>query len=152
VKHRIVFPVVLVGLVASSCTQTAGPRQQGGTVIGAVIGGVVGSQFGSGGGQVAATLIGAALGGLIGNRIGAYLDEEDQRRLAEITQSSLASGSSRSFKNARTGVSGNAKVIETSTNASGQLCRTVQQEVILKDGARLNDTVSACRGAKGWVV
>jgi hypothetical protein len=43
-------------------------------------------------------------------------------------------------------------VISNTKNASGQACRTVAQEVVLKDGSVVRDQVTGCKGANGWAV
>lgn len=132
--------------------ETTGPKQQSGAIIGAIAGGAIGSQFGgSTGGHIAGGLIGAVAGGLIGGGIGAQLDAQDRARLDEITTASLKSGSARSFRNSKTGVSANTRVVGTS-NTGGKLCRTVQQDVTLPDGSVSRDTVSGCKGPSGWQV
>ena len=73
--------VALVGLGVAACSSDTGPREVGGTAIGAFAGGLIGNAVGgSAGNRIAGTLIGAAVGGLLGNRIGAALDDEDRRR------------------------------------------------------------------------
>ena len=57
-----------LGLAA--CGPEGPSKADTGTVVGAVAGGVIGSQFGRGGGRVAATMVGAVAGGIIGNEIG----------------------------------------------------------------------------------
>lgn len=49
-------------------------------------------------------------------------------------------------------MSGKVAVTGSHVNSSGQQCRTVRQEVIVKSGTTLSDTVSACKGANGWDV
>lgn len=145
--------VLLIGVLLAGCTQTAGPRQEVGTVAGALIGAAIGSQFGgNAGARVGAALLGAAIGGVIGNRIGAALDEQDRRQLALITQQTASTGSARAFTSRRTGVKARTRVVANTRNASGQACRTVEQEILKKDGAVLKDTVTACRTNTGWVV
>jgi surface antigen len=145
--------ITLIALLTSGCAQTTGKKEQVGTVMGAAAGGLIGSQFGgSTNERIAGSIIGAVLGGLIGNRIGAALDEEDRKRLAEITRQSAASGGVRSFKNSKTGVSAKTRVVSSSTSASGQVCRTIEQEVVTRDGTLLKDQVTACRTENGWVV
>lgn len=151
-----IIRIALVGTVAvflAGCTQSAGSREQAGTVLGAVVGGVVGSQFGGGvGGRVAGAVIGTAIGGFIGNRIGAALDEEDRQRLAAITRQTAATGSARQFRSARSGAVVRTRVTNTSRSPSGQACRTVEQEVVTRSGAVSRDSVTACRTSSGWVV
>ncbi|SOC48167.1 glycine zipper 2TM protein [Rhizobium subbaraonis] len=149
-KHMKMVLLLCAAVGLSSC-ETSGPKQQSGAVIGAVTGGLIGSQFGSGGGRVAAGVLGAAVGGFIGGSIGAQLDAQDRARLKEITTASIKSGQSKSFRNAKTGVSGKTKVVRES-NAGGKQCRTVQQNVTLANGQVSQDTVTGCKGPNGWSV
>jgi len=153
VKNTLVIGAVILAMSGTVTHAQMGPKESGGTVGGALIGGILGSAFGgSGAGRVVGGLAGAAVGGFIGNRIGASLDEEDRRAMANSTRSAMTSGSARSFSNRKTGVRGSAKVIGNSRNASNQPCRTVQQEVVLKDGSVVRDTVTGCKGPNGWSV
>ncbi len=95
-------------------------------------------------------VLGAAIGGLVGGGIGAQLDAQDRARMAQITSASIHSGASRSFRT-KNGGRASTKVIKTSKE-DGRLCRTVQQEVVLKDGGVSRDTVSGCKGPNGWDV
>ncbi len=149
--NRLKLATVIVLVIGLSSCETTGPKQQSGAVIGALAGGLIGSQFGSGGGSVVAGIGGAVLGGLIGGGIGAQLDAQDRERLNSITTASIRTGASRSFRNGKTGVRGSTKVIRTS-NADGQLCRTVQQNVTSANGQVSTDTVSGCKGPNGWSV
>ena len=51
----------------------------------------------------------------------------------------------KTFSNKQTGVRGSVKV----TGSGGQECRTEKQEMKLKGGTALTDTVSACKGPNG---
>lgn len=147
--------VAVGGLVATTpaSAQFMGPKEEIGTGTGALIGGIVGSFVGGGAGaRVGAAVAGAVIGGVIGNRIGAALDEEDRRQAEAMTRATMSSASSRSYTNKRTGVRVKTRVTSTSKNASGQTCRTVQQEVVKPDGQVVTDTVKGCRGADGWKV
>jgi surface antigen len=127
-----------------------GPRESEGTAAGAIFGGIIGGALGGrGAAAVGGALAGAAIGGFIGNRIGAALDEEDRRALIETTRAAAASGKSRSYTNKRTGVKARAQVV-SSRQVDGRQCRTIKQEVVLKDGSVLSDTVRACKGPNGW--
>jgi surface antigen len=151
-KNLFVGALVLT-ILGSVAQAQMGPKESGGTVGGALIGGVLGSALGgSGAGRIVGGVAGAAVGGMIGNRIGASLDEEDRRAMSRSTRSAMTSGSSSQFTNKKTGVKGTAKVISNSRNASGQACRTVAQEVVLKDGSVVRDQVTGCKGANGWAV
>jgi len=129
-----------------------GPQENQGTIGGALLGGIIGGLIGGGGSNsVVGGIAGAAIGGLIGNRIGASLDEQDRAALARVTRAAFVSGRSQQFSGGRSGARGRAEVVSTN-NVDGQPCRTVKQEVVLKDGSILSDTVSACRGPNGWQV
>jgi surface antigen len=129
-----------------------GPREGEGTAAGALLGGVIGGLAGGRGGRgVAGAIAGAAIGGFIGNRIGAALDEQDRQAMARATRAAAASGGSKQFSNRKTGVRGRAQVV-SSQSVDGRQCRTIRQEVTLKDGSNVSDTVRACKGPRGWEV
>jgi surface antigen len=153
-KTSIVIVAIIVALCASILPSQAqmGPREGEGTAAGALLGGVIGGLAGGrGSGGVAGAIAGAAIGGFIGNRIGAALDEQDRLALARATQAAAASGRPKQFSSKRTGARGRAEVV-SSSQVNGRQCRTIRQEVVLKDGSSLNDTVRACKGPKGWEV
>ena len=152
-KRNLLVGVMVLAVSAPVANAQMGPKESGGTVGGALIGGILGSALGgSGAGRIVGGVAGAAVGGLIGNRIGASLDEEDRRAMVRSTRSAMTSGSSSQFTNKKTGVRGTAKVVNNSRNASGQACRTVAQEVVLKDGSVVRDQVTGCKGPNGWAV
>lgn len=127
-----------------------GQNESQGTAAGAIFGGILGGVLGGrGGAAVGGAIVGATLGGLIGNRIGAALDEEDRVAMEQATRSAITTGKSRSYRNKRTGVKARAQVV-SSRRVDGRECRTVKQEVVLKDGSTVSDTVRACKGPNGW--
>jgi hypothetical protein len=142
---------LMLGAAALSPAQAQmGPKESEGTAAGTILGGIIGGALGGrGGSAVGGALAGAAIGGLIGNRIGASLDEEDRAALAQATRSAITTGRSRRYTNKRTGVKARAQVV-SSRKVEGRECRTVKQEVVLKDGSVLSDTVRACKGPNGW--
>jgi len=150
-KNKVIAGILVSTMALSSCSTTGGPKQDAGVLIGAAAGGLIGSQFGSGGGRVAAGAAGAVIGAIVGGSIGARLDAEDRARLRAITAASARSGKSQSFRNRKTGVRATTSVVKT-TNENGKLCRTVKQNVVLANGTVSSDTVSACKGAKGWSI
>ena len=82
----------LLAVSLGACTANSGPKEAGGTAVGAVAGGVIGNVIGgSAGNRLAGTVIGAAVGGLLGNRIGAALDDEDRRRAYAAQMQALES-------------------------------------------------------------
>jgi surface antigen len=142
---------ILAGSIAPAPAQM-GPREGEGTAAGAILGGVVGGLIGGrGGAAVGGAIIGTVVGGLIGNRIGAALDEEDRRAMERATRAAITSGKAQRYANKRTGVKVRARVV-SSQKVDGKPCRTIKQEVVLKDGNTVSDTVRACRGPNGWEV
>ena len=78
------FKLWIVGIAVLSlaaCSQSDGPKQQVGTLLGAAAGAVAGAQFGSGRGALAATAVGTLLGALAGSEIGKSLDRADMTYL-----------------------------------------------------------------------
>lgn len=158
-SSSIRFTSLVVALAAVLCLCAAptahaqmGKNEAGGTAAGAIFGGILGGVIGGrAGNALVGGIAGAVVGSLIGNRIGAQLDEQERRALARATRNAFTSGKSQNFS-AKSGVRGRANVIST-TNVDGKSCRTVRQDVTLKDGSVLNDTVSACRDANGrWEI
>jgi surface antigen len=143
--------LVLVGSAAPAPAQM-GPKEGEGTAAGAIVGGIVGGLIGGrGASAVGGAIAGAAIGGFIGNRVGAALDEEDRIAFEAATRRAITSGKSQRYANKRTGVRARAQVV-SSQRVQGKSCRTVKQEVVLKDGRVMSDTVRACRGPNGWEV
>jgi surface antigen len=129
-----------------------GTREEQGTAAGSLLGGVLGGIAGGRGSRgVAGAVAGAAIGGFIGNRIGAALDEQDRQALARATRAAASSGKPKSFASRKSGARGRVEVV-SSSRVDGRECRTIKQEVVLKDGRTLNDTVRACKGSRGWEV
>lgn len=67
----------IAGLFLAAC-QTSGPKQTGGTLLGAGLGALAGSQIGSGTGKLVAVGAGTLLGGALGSSAGQSLDRADQ--------------------------------------------------------------------------
>jgi surface antigen len=147
----LVAGTVMIGSVAPASAQM-GPREGEGTAAGAIMGGIIGGLIGGhGGAAVGGAIAGTIIGGMIGNRIGAQLDAEDRAWLDQATRVAIRSGKSQRRSNKKTGVKMRAQVV-SSQKVDGKPCRTIKQEVVLKDGNVVNDTVSACRGPNGWEV
>lgn len=153
-QGRCLFPIMaLLGLciafgTSDSAHAQMGKNESGGTAAGAILGGILGGVIGGqAGNAMVGGIAGAVVGGVIGNRIGAQLDEQERRALARATRNAFLSGKSQSFS-AKSGTHGRANVTST-TNTEGKTCRTVTQQVTLKSGSVLNDSVSACRDANG---
>jgi len=146
---------ILAGSIFPAPAQM-GPREEEGTAAGAIFGGILGSVIGGAvGGRAGSAIVGgiagATIGGFIGNRIGAELDEEDRRAMAATTRAAIRSGRTKRFRSRRSGVRGRAVVVREN-KVAGKPCRTIKQEVVLRDGRTVSDTVRACRGPNGWEV
>ena len=155
---RHVVPALCAAAICSAlvaCSSTEyGQKEAQGEEIGSIIGNMVAPYIG--GSSAASQFLQAnagTIGGIIGGAIGAALDEEDRQALERSTRQAFASGQTKSFTNRKTGVHATVKVTGTRVNEQGRQCRTVRQEVKLKDGKTLADNVSACRGPNGnWDV
>jgi surface antigen len=73
---RLIF-LGIAGLILAAC-QTSGPKQTGGTLLGAGLGALAGSQIGSGTGQLIAIGAGTLFGATLGSSAGQSLDRADQ--------------------------------------------------------------------------
>ena len=78
---------VLAGALILTGCQTGGPKQTGGTLIGAAAGGLIGAQIGGGTGRVVAGSLGAVGGALLGSHVGKELDEKDQLEAERAAES-----------------------------------------------------------------
>lgn len=73
--YKIVLSMFAV-VMLSAC-MSGGPKETGGTLLGAVGGGLIGSQFGGGNGQLVGVGLGALGGAALGNYIGKNMDQQD---------------------------------------------------------------------------
>jgi len=148
----VAFILAAIGLAA--CSADSGPKEVGGTAVGAVAGGLLGNAIGgSAGNRVAGTLIGAAFGGFLGNRIGASLDDEDRRRAYAAQMQALESGPSGApvaWRNPDSGRYGNV-VPGPAYQMNGQNCRQYSHTVYV-DGRPQTQRGTACRNPDGtWM-
>lgn len=124
-----------------------GTKETFGTLGGAALGGFVGSQFGSGGGRLAATAAGVVLGGLLGNYVGRGLDEADRLEAERTAYQALEyerDGSQSSWQNPNTGHYGYTTPTNTYQASNGQYCRQYQTTIVI-DGRAESATGTACR-------
>ena len=152
------FKLWIVGIAVLSlaaCSQSDGPKQQVGTLLGAAAGAVAGAQFGSGRGALAATAVGTLLGALAGSEIGKSLDRADMTYLQQTQQKALEtipSGSSSTWTNPDSGNSGQVTPQRTYQNAGGTYCREFQQTVTV-GGNTESAYGTACRQPDGtWKI
>lgn len=141
---------IVIALAAAGCSQTTGPNEAGGTVLGAVAGGLIGSRFGGGAGKVAAVMAGTMIGGFLGNQVGRSLDDEAQARAAEAQAAAVSSGRRYDWR----GQGGSYGYVEPGpayTDSSGT-CRTYTHTIYI-DGRPRNGTGTACRNPDGtWQI
>jgi surface antigen len=145
------FAVVLAGASVAACSADSGPKEVGGTAVGAVAGGLIGNAIGgSAGNRLAGTVLGAAVGGFLGNRIGAALDDEDRRRAYAAQMQALEAGPSGSpvaWRNPDSGRYGNV-VPGPAYQANGSTCRSYTHTIFI-DGNPQTGRGTACRNPDG---
>ena len=150
-----VVAMVLLATGVAGCSADSGPKEAGGTAVGALAGGLIGNAVGgSAGNRVAGTLVGAAVGGLFGNRTGAAMDDEDERRAYAAQMQALEAGPSGApvaWRNPDSGRYGNV-VPGPAYQANGATCRQYTHTVYI-DGKPQTGRGTACRNPDGtWTI
>lgn len=152
---RILAIILILGLVLTGCAPTMGPKESGGTIIGAGAGALLGSQIGSGSGQLVAVAIGTLAGALIGQGVGQSLDRADQlmmERNAQYALESTRSNVATTWRNPDTGNYGSITPIETYQTSRGQYCREYTQTIVV-GGKAQQAYGTACRQPDGsWLI
>ncbi len=153
-KMKKKTPLLLVLLLAgalAACSAQTGPKQTGGTLIGAGLGALAGSQIGGGRGKLAAVGLGALLGAFLGNQAGASLDRADRLYADQAAQhglENLPSGESSEWQNPDSLNSGSFTPLATYQAPDGGYCREYQQTVTVS-GQRQSAYGTACRQPGG---
>jgi surface antigen len=148
--------VFVAALGMSACAnRDAGPKQQGGTVVGAVAGGVAGSMVGKGSGRLIMTGLGTLLGAYIGSEVGKSLDRADRLAAANTAQQTFEyskTGETGTWRNPDNGHSGTVTPTKTYQQADGSYCREYQQTVTV--GGKTEQAYgTACRQPDGsWKI
>jgi surface antigen len=141
----------VAGFTVAACSADSGPKEVGGTFLGAGAGALIGSAFGSSpGSRVAGALVGATVGGFLGNRIGAALDDDDKRRAYAAQMQALETGPSGApvaWRNPDSGRYGNV-VPGPVFQDNGATCRQYTHTVYI-DGQPQTQRGSACRNPDG---
>jgi surface antigen len=149
------FFITFTAALALSGCMGQGPKQTGGTIVGAAAGGLLGSQLGSGAGKLAATAVGALAGAWLGNEVGASLDKADKVAMQRSSQYALEktkSGQTSNWSNPDSGNSGSVTPTNTYQNAEGKYCREYQQTITVA-GKSQEAYGTACRQPDGaWKV
>ena len=159
---KIMKSAVSVALVfafavsVSACQTFGGPKQTGGTLVGAGLGALAGSQIGSGKGQIVATVIGALFGAWAGSEIGSSLDRVDEMYARQAAQTALErnqSGTPAEWRNPDSGHFGTVTPTRTFPPSPwGEYCREYLQEVWV-GGQKVHAYGVACRRPDGsWLL
>jgi surface antigen len=136
----------MISIGAAGCSQTTGPNEAGGTVLGAVAGGLVGSAFGAGGGKAAAIVAGTLIGGFLGNTVGRNMDENARTEAYNAQYAALNSGT-RSQWRAPSGAYGYVDPGPVYVDNAGT-CRRYSHTIYI-DGRPQQGSGTACRNPNG---
>jgi surface antigen len=146
--------VLILTLAVAACSNDAGTKQTGGTILGGIGGAVAGAQFGGGTGRLAATALGTLLGAFVGSEVGKSLDKADQQaaRQAESHAQTAPIGQRIAWSNPDTGHSGTVTPMRDGADQNGNYCREFQTSVTI-DGKSEGAYGTACRQPDGsWKV
>ncbi len=152
---RIGIAFLVVAFLLGGCASPMGPKETGGTLVGAGTGALIGSQIGGGRGTMVAVAIGTLAGALIGQGVGQSLDRADQlamQRNAQYALENTRTNVPTTWVNPDTGNSGSITPVETYQTSSGQYCREYQQTVYV-GGEKQQAYGTACRQPDGtWKI
>jgi len=152
---RIVMLLLVFALALSGCAPNLGPKETGGTLLGAGTGALIGSQFGRGRGNLIGVAVGTLAGAMIGQGIGRSLDRADQltmERNAQVTLETVPAHRTATWVNPDTGNSGTFTPVATYQGDGGRYCREYEQTVTVA-GKRQQAYGTACRQADGtWAI
>lgn len=144
-----------LALVVSGCAANLGPKETGGTLIGAGTGALIGSQLGHGRGKLLGVAIGTLAGAMIGQSIGRSLDRADRIAMQNNAQHALERSRTHhtsTWVNPDTGHSGTFTPVKTYQTERGQYCREYVQTVTVS-GRRQQAYGTACRQPDGtWAI
>jgi surface antigen len=143
--------VALIASALAACAADSGPKEVGGTLVGAGAGALIGNALGGvAGNRVAGTVVGAAVGGMLGNRIGAAMDDEDKRRAYAAQVQALEGGPSGApvaWRNPDSGRYGSV-VPGPAYQRDGMNCRPYTHTIYI-DGRPQTARGAACRNPDG---
>lgn len=143
--------MLTLALALSGCaTQSQGPHEESGMVIGGLLGGLLGAQAGDHHIRPVAIIAGTLIGASIGGSIGANMDETDRLRVGQ-TLESVRTGVSSTWHNPDTGVEYQMTPTSTYETAQGP-CREYTMDAII-GGKRQEVYGTACRQSDGsWKI
>ena len=152
---RIVVLLALVSFVVVGCAPQMGPKETGGTLIGAGTGALIGSQIGGGSGKMIAVAIGTLAGALIGQSVGRSLDRADRLAMRQNAQYALENTRTQqttTWHNPDSGHHGSITPVKTYQTNAGQYCREYIQKVYIA-GKEQQAYGTACRQPDGtWKI
>ena len=152
---RIGSALLIVTFLLGGCASQMGPKETGGTLLGAGTGALIGSQIGGGRGTMVAVAIGTLAGALIGQGVGQSLDRADQvamQRNAQYALENTRTNVSTTWVNPDTGHSGSIVPVETYQTREGRYCREYVQNVYI-GGEQQQAYGTACRQPDGtWQI
>lgn len=142
----IVACCLLVG-----CMTTGGPKETGGTLLGAGAGALIGSQIGKGDGRLVGVALGTLIGAGLGNHIGKTMDARDRQLAASTARYALENQPDHrvsAWRNPNNNHSGQFVVTRTEERPGGTLvCRDYVQTVMI-DGRQEKVHGRACRDVR----
>jgi surface antigen len=152
---KFLIPIFAASALVLAGCQGQGPKQSGGTLVGAAAGGLLGAQFGKGTGKLIGTAIGVLGGAWLGGEVGKSLDNADKAAMSQTSQYAMEktkAGHTSSWSNPDSGNKGSVTPTKTYQSASGQYCREYQQTVTV--GGKTEEAYgTACRQPDGtWRV
>jgi surface antigen len=146
-----ILVIAFFGAAVAACPSDSGPKEVGGTLVGAGAGALLGNAIGGAAGNRAlGTITGAALGGMLGNRVGAAMDDEDKRRAYTAQVQALESGLSGApvaWRNPDSGRYGSI-VPGPASDSNGMSCRQFTHTIYI-DGKPQTERGTACRNPDG---
>ncbi len=152
---RILVILLVMAMTLVGCAPSMGPKETGGTLIGAGTGALIGSQIGGGRGTMVAVAIGTLAGALIGGEVGRSLDRADKlymERNAQYALESTRTNTTTTWRNPDSGNYGTITPTETYQTTQGQYCREYLQTVTVAGQAQ-QAYGTACRQPDGtWKI
>jgi surface antigen len=152
---RILALILILGLLLTGCAPHTGPKEAGGTLLGAGTGALLGAQVGHGRGRLVAVAVGTLAGALLGQEVGRSLDRADQlmmERNAQYALENTRSNVATTWRNPDTGNYGAITPVETYRTSQGQYCREYTQTVVV-GGQAQQAYGTACRQPDGsWMI
>lgn len=143
--HVKLFITAVISSLLFGCS-TGGPKETGGTYIGAATGAIIGSQFGKGSGRLIGTALGTFIGAQVGGSVGRQMDARDRQLAGNTAYRALESqpdNKTVSWRNPNNNHSGSVVVTNT-RESSTTVCRDYVQTIYI-DGQSEKMTGYACR-------